>query len=286
MLALQRALRRLGYYGARFALDGDYGPNTLGAVLACKYDLIAVHGFGRRDLGYAPVAGEGPSLRASGRITRTFARGLAALLAGERLGGQDPWLVPARAQVADADLDVRAFLAREAARAPFPAPLLWEVLAVESGANHFDALGYVKYGVDWRGASYSQTVTFTPAASSEPWVRSRGWGLAQYTPANEPALPRPMPAYITSVAANVRTAIALFRHKFQAFSRRHPCSYPSREAPAYDCRACLRGRHFDPVTYSEATQEPCSWLRAVWAYNGLSPAGRRYMERVARNVMA
>lgn len=286
VLVLQRALRRLGYYGARFALDGDYGPNTLGAVLACKHDVIAVHGLARRDLGYAPVAGDERSLRASGRITRVFARSLAALLAGEPLGGQAPWLVPTRSQVTDAGLDVRAFLAREADGVPFPAQLLWEVLAVESGASHFDALGYVKYGVDWRGRSYAQTVTFAPAAATEPWVRSRGWGLAQYTPADQPALPRPMPAYITSVAANVRAAIGVFRHKFQVLSKRHPCSHPSREAPDYDCRACLRGREFDPATYSEAVQQPCSWLRAVWAYNGLSLAGRRYMERVARNVMA
>jgi hypothetical protein len=254
--------------------------------VACKYDLATAYGLERRALGYGPAAGDAGSVEASGRVTPAFADTLATMLSGGRVGGREPWIVPVRAQVADADLDVPAYLAREADAEPFPARLLSEMLAVESGADHFDPLGNVKYGVDWRGRSYAQTVTFTPAAAAEPWVRSRGWGLAQYTPANDAALPRPMPDYITSVAANIRAGVRVFRHKFQAFSRRHPCSYPSPEAPSYDCRACLRGRNFDPATYSAVAQEPCSWLRAVWAYNGLSAAGRRYMERVARNAMA
>ncbi len=48
---LQRALLRLGYYGIRFAVDGAFGRNTLGAVLACKYDLVTVYGIAASDLG-------------------------------------------------------------------------------------------------------------------------------------------------------------------------------------------------------------------------------------------
>lgn len=283
---VQRALLRLGYYGIRFAIDGVFGRNTLGAVLACKYDLVTVYGIAASDLGYAPAPGDPASLIASGVVTAVFVDSLETLLDERPLRDREAWLLPTRAQVADADLDVRSFLDDEAAASPrFPAQLLWEVLGVESGANHFDAAGNVKFGVDWEGRTYAQVVNFTPEASREPWVRSRGWGLSQYTPYRVAALPRPMPDYILSVRANVRTAIAVFRHKFAAFTSRHPCSYPSVESPSYDCRACLRSRAFDPAAYSDQAQQPCSWLKAVWAYNGLSPAGRKYMERVARNVL-
>ncbi|MDR7484625.1 MAG: peptidoglycan-binding domain-containing protein [Armatimonadota bacterium] len=282
---LQRALLRLGYYGIRFAMDGDYGRNTLGAVLACKYDLVTFYGVEASDLGYAPVAGNPASLIASGTVNAAFVSCLQTLLAGQRLGGQEPWILPTRAQVADADLDVRAFLAAEAQRAPFPPQLFWQIIGVESGVSHFDPLGNVKFGIDWLGGSYAQTVNFAPAASREPWVRSRGWGLTQYTPSRAAALPRPMPDYILSVGANLRTAIRVFINKFERFTARHPCSYPSAAAPSYDCRTCLRGRRFDPSTYSDQRQEPCSWLKGVWAYNGLTAAGRTYMERVIRQLM-
>lgn len=282
---LQRALLRLGYYGIRFTLDSDYGRNTLGAVLACKYDLVNTHGISRADLTYAPAPRDPASLSASGAATTTFIDCLQTLLAGRRLGRQDPWLLPTRAQVADADLSVREFLMAEAQTTPFPAQLLWTIIGVESGSSHFDHLGHVKFGVDWRGRSYKETVNFSLAGSAEPWVRSRGWGLAQYTPYNVSALPRPMPDYILSVGANIRTAVRLFIRKFEAFSRRNPCVHPSAQAPSYDCRACLRGRDFDPASYSDGVQQPCSWLKAVWAYNGVTPAGRRYMESVVRHVM-
>ncbi len=84
---------------------------------------------------------------------------------------------------------------------------------------------------------------------------------------------------------NVRTAVGLFRGKFESVTKRHPCSFPSTEAPSYDCRTCLRSRLPDPAAYSNQAQQPCSWLKATWAYNGLSPAGRMYMERVVRNVL-
>jgi hypothetical protein len=57
-------------------------------------------------------------------------------------------------------------------------------------------------------------------------------------------------------------------------------------AQSYDCRTCLRSRGYDPVGYSDQLQQPCSWIKAVWAYNGLSPAGRKYMERVVRNILS
>lgn len=282
--ALQRALLRLGYYGVRFALDGIYGPNTLGAILACKHDLVTVYGQRRGPLAYAPADRDRRSQTTSGRVTPAFADAVRALLAGEALGGVPAWRLPSRAEVADAGLDVRAALAAEAQRPAFPVHLLWEILAVESGASHFDHHGYVKFGVDWRGRTYAQTVTFTPEAASAPWVRSRGWGLAQYTPPGG-ALPRPMPDYILSVAANLRTAVALFRRKFETVTARRPCSYPSQAAPAYQCPLCLRSRLPDPAAYSAAAQQPCSWLLAAWAYNGMAPAGRKYMERVARNLV-
>jgi peptidoglycan hydrolase-like protein with peptidoglycan-binding domain len=283
--ALQRALLRLGYYGIRFAIDDHFGRNTLGAVLACKYDLVTQYGISRHDLNYAPRPGESGSLVASGAITPVFVDCLETLLAGNRVGGKDPWLTPARAQVPDADLKVREFLLAEAATVAFPAQLLWAIVGVESGANHFDQYGHVKFGIDWRGRNYSETVNFSPQGAAEPWVRSRGWGLTQYTPTNVSVLPRPVPEYIVSVAANLRTAVRLFIRKFEAFSRRHPCSYPSQGAPSYDCRACLRSRGFDPATYSDAVQQPCSWLKAVWAYNGVTPAGRKYMEGLVRNLI-
>jgi len=284
---LQRALLRLGYYGIRFVIDGVYGRNTLGAILACKYDLIATYGTRRRDLRYAPQPGKRASLVASGLVTAAFAECLETMLEERRLGGREPWRLPTRAEVSDAALDIRAFVNDES-RAPerFPPQLFWQILGVESGADHFDRLGNVKYGVDWQGKTYAQVVNFSPESSHEPWVRSRGWGLSQYTPYRVAALPRPMPDYILSVKANVRTAIALFRRKFAAFTRRNPCSFPSVSAPSYDCRTCLRARGFDPVGYSDQLQQPCSWIKAVWAYNGLSAAGRRYMERVVRAVLS
>lgn len=282
---LQRALLRLGYYGVRFAIDDSFGRNTLGAVLACKYDLVTVYGVSRRDLKYAPRPGDSGSVAASGAITPVFVDCLKTLLAGDKLGGQDTWLTPTRAQVADADLKVREFLLAEAATATFPAQLLWAIVGVESGASHFDLYGHVKFGIDWRGRNYGETVNFSPEGSAEPWIRSRGWGLTQYTPTNVSVLPRPMPDYIVSVASNVRTAIRLFIRKFEVFSNRHPCSYPSQGAPSYDCRGCLRPRGFDPTAYSDTVQQPCSWLKAVWAYNGVTPAGRKYMEGLVRNLI-
>jgi hypothetical protein len=283
--ALQRALLRLGYYGIRFAIDGDYGRNTLGAVLACKYDLSTVYGIKRHDIKYAPRAGSPGSLSASGEVTAVFVDALQTLLEGRSVGGTASWRTPARTEVADAGLNVREFLLAEAGTTPFPAQLLWTIVGVESGASHFDHLGHVKFGVDWRGRNYGETVNFSQAGASEPWVRSRGWGLTQFTPFNAPALPRPMPDYITSVAANLRTAVRLFIGKFKAFSKGKPCVHPSRTAPSFDCRTCLRGRGFDPATYSDGVQQPCSWLKAVWAYNGVTPAGRKYMEQVVRHVL-
>lgn len=282
---VQRALLRLGYYGIRFAIDNDFGRNTLGAVLACKYDLVTVYGIDRRDLRYDPRPGDAASLVASGTITPVFVECLETLLAGNRLGGEVPWQTPAREQVADADLKVREFLSAESAVIAFPAQLMWAIVGVESGANHFDPYGRVKFGIDWRGRNYAETLNFSVEGAVEPWVRSRGWGLTQYTPTNVSALPRPMPDYILSVAANLRIAIRLFIRKFEAFSLRRPCSHPSPETPSYDCRACLRLRGFDPAAYSDAVQQPCSWLKAVWAYNGVTPSGRRYMEGLVRNLI-
>ncbi len=283
---VQRALLRLGYYGIRFAIDGAFGRNTLGAVLACKYDLVTVYGMKRRDIRYAPEEGNRASLIASGSVTAVFADVLQTLLGGGSVGGVESWRLPTRAQVSDADVDVRAFVNDEARGADrFPAHLLWEILGVESAADHFDRFGNVKFGVDWQGRTYAQIVNFAPEGSREPWVRSRGWGLSQYTPYRVAALPRPMPDYILSVLANVRTAMALFRRKFAVFTRRNPCSFPSVASPSYDCRTCLRSRQFDPVAYSDQLQQPCSWIKAVWAYNGLSAAGRKYMERVVRNLL-
>ncbi len=283
---VQRALLRLGYYGIRFAIDGVFGRNTLGAVLACKYDLVTSYGMKRRVLRYAPGAGNRASLIASGSVTATFADALQTMLEGSNLGGLEAWRVPTRTDVKDADLDLRAFVNDEARGPdPFPPQLFWEILGVESGGDHFDRFGNVKFGVDWQGSAYTQVVNFTPEASREPWVRSRGWGLSQYTPYRVAALPRPMPDYILSVRANARTALALFRRKFAVFTRRNPCSYPSVAAPSYDCRRCLRSRGFDPVAYSDHLQQPCSWIKAVWAYNGLTAPGRKYMERVVRNLL-
>ncbi|MGQ0550115.1 MAG: peptidoglycan-binding domain-containing protein [Armatimonadota bacterium] len=283
---VQRALLRLGYYGIRFAIDGAFGRNTLGAVLACKYDLVTTYGMRRRDLRYAPVAGNRASLIASGSVTGALAESLRTMLNGGMLGNHEPWRLPTRNDVLDADLDLRAFVEDEAGEVDrFPPQLFREILGVESGSDHFDRFGNVKFGVDWQGQTYAQVVNFTPEASREPWVRSRGWGLSQYTPYRVAALPRPMPDYILSVRANVRTAIALFRRKFEAFTRRNPCSFPSVASPSYDCRMCLRSRGFDPIAYSDQLQQPCSWIKAVWAYNGLSAAGRKYMERVVRNLL-
>lgn len=277
---LQRALLRLGYYGIRFAIDGEFGRNTLGAVLACKYDLVNYYGIPPEELGYAPARAA-----ASGQVTGEFARCVEALLATGALGGRQAWLLPSRAQVADAEISVAECVEAEAQAAGAPAPLLREILAVESGASHFDGGGYVKFNVDWCGRAYGQVVNFTPGASWEPWVRSRGWGLAQYTPHRVAALPRPMPDYILSVRANIRAAARLFAGKFRSATLRLPCSYPAEGAGSHDCGSCLRARGFDPAAYSDRRQQPCSWLKAVWAYNGLSPAGRKYMERVALNIL-
>jgi hypothetical protein len=283
---LQRALLRLGYYGIRFVIDGVFGSNTLGAVLACKYDLVTGYGVEPEDVGYAPVPGDRAGLIASGEATAAFLNVVEQLLGGAPLHGHDPWLLPTREQVADANLDVRTFLDAEAtAPSRFPVQLFWEILGAESGASHFDPYGNVKFGVDWEGDTYAQVVNFTAETSWEPWVRSRGWGLSQYTPYRVAALPRPMPEYILSVRGNIRTALDLFHGKFEKLTKRHPCSFPSTEAPSYDCRTCLRSRLPDPAAYSNQVQLPCSWIKAVWAYNGLSAAGRMYMERVVRNVL-
>ncbi len=277
---LQRALLRLGYYGIRFAIDGEFGRNTLGAVLACKHDLVRGYGVPPEELGYDPAHAV-----ASGRLTGEFGRCIEALLEHGALRGRRAWLLPSRAQVADAGIGIAGCAEEEALAAGAPPRLFGEILAVESGASHFDGDGYVKFNVDWLGRTYGQVVSFTPDASREPWVRSRGWGLSQYTPYRIAALPRPMPDYILSVRANIRAAARLFVGKFRSATLGRPCSHPSGGAGGPDCGECLRGRGFDPAAYSDGHQQPCSWLKAVWAYNGLSRAGKKYMERVALNIL-
>ena len=295
LTSLQRDLRALGYYGSRNALVGRFGPTTLGGILALKYDLVHTYHVAPDSLGYPaedPVTAD--EMAAASTVTPTLDGLVRTMLAGQSVNGVLPWLLPTRADVADrdalvADLVYAEFQAALQAGQPFAYPLFNTLLGKESGGLHFDDGGNVKYGIDWTGKraggqqDYADVVEFNPDNESAPWVMSRGWGLTQYTPYLVHDLPRPMPDYILSVRANVRTAIDLFRAKF-TYGRQNPCNFPSREAPSYRCGDCLA--RWDPQTYSRADELPCSWLLATWAYNGLSQRGFDYMVDVVRRVQA
>ena len=291
--SLQRDLRALGYYGSRLSLAGRFGPNTLGGVLALKYDLIHTYGVPPDEIGY-PVADPltADEMYAASVITAAFELHLRAMLEGQTTNGMLPWLLPTRDDVADGERLVYEMVMEEYAAGqregrPFPQQLFTAILGKESGGEHFDAVGNVKYGVDWVGAraggepDYADIVEFNPDNESAPWIKSRGWGLTQYTPYLQHDLPRPMPDYVLSVQANLRTAIDLFRTKF-TYGRQNSCNFPSLEAPSYRCGECLSG--WDPETYNRQDELPCSWLLAVWAYNGLTDTSFQYMTRVVRAI--
>lgn len=291
--SLQRDLRALGYYGSRLGLAGRFGPNTLGGVLALKYDLIHTYGAPPDEIGYPaddPVTAD--EMYAASGINAAFELHLRAMLEGQTTNGVLPWLLPTRDDVADADqlvyeLVMAEYQAGVAEGRPFPHQLFTAILGKESGGEHFDAAGNVKYGVDWVGAraggepTYADIVEFNPDNESAPWIKSRGWGLTQYTPYLQHDLPRPMPDYILSVQGNLRTAIDLFRTKF-TYGLQNPCNFPARETPSYHCGECLSG--WDPESYTRQEELPCSWLLAVWAYNGLTDASFQYMTRVVRAI--
>lgn len=293
--SLQRDLRALGYYGSRLSITGRFGPNTMGGVLALKYDLIHTFGTPPDEIGYPAVDPvEADELYAASTITPAFELHLRAMLAGETTNGVLPWLLPTHDDVPDADQAIYDMVMAEYQTGlqegrPFPHQLFTAILGKESGGEHFDSAGNVKYGVDWVGAraggepDYADIVEFNPDNESAPWIKSRGWGLTQYTPYLQHDLPRPMPDYILSVQGNLRTAIDLFRTKF-TYGQQNPCNFPSRETPEYRCAECLSG--WDPTTYTRREELPCSWLLAVWAYNGLTDASFQYMTNVVRHVQA
>jgi hypothetical protein len=285
---LQLDLLALGYYGIRFGVDGQFNANVLGALVALKYDLANVYHVPGGQIGYPQDPTSPGAIIEAGAVDANTAGYIRQMVAGQPLNGLLPWLLPTRDDVADRDLTLADFVRAEAERgAWFPAPLFLAILGKESGGDHFDTYGNVKYGVDWvgyspnSGYSFRDRVNFNPNNEQAPWINSRGWGLTQYTPFRVHDLPRPMPDYVLSIGANLRTAIDLFRGKFRlSFSKQRDCTFPERG----NCPKCLV--NFDPSTYSADVQAPCSWLAAVWAYNGWSPSGFAYMQRVVNGVRA
>lgn len=295
LTSLQRDLRALGYYGSRNALVGRFGPTTLGGILALKYDLIHTYGVTGDEIGYpTPDPVTANEMYAASAITPATNQLIHAMMQGKPVTGVLPWLLPTRDDVTDhsASVDDLVYAEYQAGMQlgkPFPYLLFATLLGKESGGQHFDAAGNIKYAIDWVGrrvggeSTYADVVEFNPDNESAPWVMSRGWGLTQYTPFQVADLPRPMPDYVLSIRANIRTAIDLFRGKF-TYGRRNPCNFPTLEAPSFRCGECLAG--WDPVTYTRTDELPCSWLLATWAYNGLSQRGFDYMVDVVRRVQA
>jgi hypothetical protein len=285
---LQLDLLALGYYGIRFGMNGQFNANVLGAVVALKYDLVNTYHVPGGQIGYPQDPITPGAIVEVGVVDANTAGYIRQMVAGRPVNGILPWLLPTRDDVTDRDLTLADFVRAEAGRDPwFPAPLFLAILGKESGGDHFDTYGNVKYGVDWVGYSpngaynFRDRVNFNPNNEQAPWINSRGWGLTQYTPFKVHDLPRPMPDFILSIGANLGTAINLFRGKFrQSFSKQRDCTFPERG----NCTKCLA--NFDPSTYSADVQAPCSWLAAVWAYNGWTMNGFAYMQRVINSLRA
>jgi peptidoglycan hydrolase-like protein with peptidoglycan-binding domain len=243
--ALQQDLRALGYL--RRGIDGQLGPGTRLAVRRLQFDLQNNAGTGSD--GPAPVAltqyNRGV-FAVTGIVDAPLAASIEAMLA-------DP-AFPKLPDSPDPAAANRGALAAVAAIVSpvAPTPYMLAIFQQESGGARFavpsarDSDNFVVVGLD----------ADPPDADR---VTSRGYGLGQYTLFHHPPRPDEIAGFVADPVANVHTAYAELRTKFDGFVlgdtpatqaddrlREHPvltnlrpCRYGVKDARyMVDCKNC------------------------------------------------
>ena len=271
--ALQADLRALGYL--KRGIDGQFGDGTRLAVRRLQHDLMFNTGASTKGDGRAPVAMTAYNrgvTATSGVVDAALADSIAALLADP----QCPRL-PQSTDPKAANQAAMALIARTAS-AVAPAPFLLAIFEQESGGQQFaqpqshgDTDDFVVLGLDFDKAAVD-------------FVKSRGYGLGQYTLFHHPPRPEEVAGIMLDPLRNTQTAFGTLRDKFNNYlvgatdgtraddrMAEHPllplrtCRYAPNDARFLsDCQGCAReaGKldidattplyHQSPQTYGEA----------------------------------
>lgn len=204
---LQRDLRRLGYL--RRTIDGSFGSGTRRAVMALQHDLLVNEGRSSQGDGAAPV-----QLTAynKGRVTAPTGvvdQSLVACIA-EMLDDAAYPKLPDAADPAAANREAVQVIADMPADR-VPPPWLIAILTQETGLLQYavprapgDQDGFVILGTD-----------LDPADPNV--IRSRGYGIGQYTLFHHPPRPEEIAGFISNPQANVGRAVSVLRDKFDHF---------------------------------------------------------------------
>ncbi len=204
---LQRDLRRLGYL--RRTIDGAFGPGTRRAVLALQHDLLANDGRSSQGDGAAPVAITGYN---GGRVTAPTGivdQSLVACIVEMLDDDAYPKLPDAADPVAANRQAVQLIADMSADRVP--PPWLLAILTQETGQMHY-AVPHAAGDVD------TFVIVGTDLDAADPTViRSRGYGIGQYTLFHHPPRPEEVTGFITDPQANVGRAVSELREKFDSF---------------------------------------------------------------------
>ncbi len=204
---LQRDLRRLGYL--RRTIDGSFGPGTSRAVMALQHDLLANDGRSSQGDGAAPVRLTGYN---KGRVTTPTGivdQSLVACIV-EMLDDDAYPKLPDAADPAAANRQAIQLIADMPADR-VPPPWLIAILMQETGLMQYavpraagDQDGFVILGTD-----------LDPADPTI--IRSRGYGIGQYTLFHHPPRPEEVAGFISDPTANVGRALSVLREKFDTF---------------------------------------------------------------------
>ncbi len=204
---LQHDLRRLGYL--RRTIDGAFGAGTRRAVMALQHDLLVNDGRSAQGDGAAPVPINGYNKGRVSAATGIVDQGLVACIVDMLDDAAYPKLPDTADPVASNRAAVQIIADMPAARVP--PPWLLAILTQETGLQHYavprapdDLDTFVILGTD-----------LDPADPNV--IRSRGYGIGQYTLFHHPPRPEEVSGFITDPRANVARAIAELRGKFDAF---------------------------------------------------------------------
>jgi peptidoglycan hydrolase-like protein with peptidoglycan-binding domain len=201
--ALQADLRCLGYL--RGPIDGVFGTGTTQGVRALQYDLLNNGGESTREPGdgRAPVAMtsfRGAVTAVTGVVDQALADSIDALLAAESC----PKLPRSETPAAD-NKDALAFVTGSRS-AVAPAPFMLAIMRQESGLRQF--------AVPTQSSTDDYVVVGLDRAAGADQVRSRGYGLSQYTLFHHPPRPEDVAGLMTDARQNARAGYGVLRGKF------------------------------------------------------------------------
>ncbi len=315
--ALQRDLRRLGYLAS--GIDGVFGPQTEGAVMALQHDLL--HNNGKGSDSVAPVSVRDYNKSRVTRVDGAVDEGLAACIV-EMLADGRFCKVPSSDSPAAENAKIEPSL-KAAADGIVPAPFLRAILKQESGLRHYreptarDEDNFVVVGLD--------------KAAGSPGVASRGYGIGQVTLFHHPPRESELAGLILNVEKNIAAAARLLRVKFDLFvagktmgtrsddrvaeagkGSLRRCRYVQKD-PRFlaDCRQCLAvaggtdirsgaplypgsAGTFTPTPQHPAEEYkavplrkniPCDWPYAVRRHNGSGMNSYHYQAKILLQVL-